>query len=253
MRESVGIVFDGVELLEENGVQINDEGGLFTEQFVATKSIREERVRGNSVPYFFGVDREPFYFSLAFYFDEELSDERKREIARILDQDVYKPMYAVNNPHRIYYAMCVDESSHIHNGIEMGYVRLNFRTNAPFAYSPVYTDYHDLSDNTEQGSEIVFENKGDYECKPILEFHMLEDGDLSIINYSNEGQELKFTDLKKDEVIKVDCLKEYVESNIDELPFEKFNDTYLSFVRGYNYLNIKGKCLLNFKYQFIFK
>jgi phage-related protein len=253
MRESVGIVFDGVEMLKENGVQINDEGGLFSETFVATKSIKEERVRGNDVPYFFGIEREPLSFSLAFYFDEELSDERKRHIARILDQDVYKPMYAVDNPHRIYYAMCIDDSTHIHNGIQMGYVKLNFRTNAPFAFSPVYFDNHDFSDNTEKGIEITFENHGDYECKPILEVHMLEDGNFSIINFSNEGQEVKFTNLKKDEVITVDCIKEYVKSNINDLPFENFNDVYLSFVRGYNYLNVKGKCILNFRYQFNFK
>lgn len=252
MRESIGIVYNGIELLEENGIQISDDAGLFSESFVATKSINEEKIRGRDEPYHYGVEREPISFPLSFWFDEDLSDERKREIARILDQDYYKPLYTIDNPHRIYYAMCIDDSNHIHNGIQMGKVTLNFRTNAPYAFSPVYFDNYDFSENMKNGTEIVFVNNGDLECSPVVEVQMLEDGDLSIINYSNDGQEFKFTGLVAGEIIKVDCMKELIQSSVDDR-YDKFNEHYLSFVRGHNYLNVKGKCLMNFKYQFKFK
>lgn len=252
MKESIGIVYDGVEMLEENGVQINDNGGLFSETFVAPKRIIEERIRGKDEPYFYGVERDPISFTLSFFFDEKLSDERKREIARILDQDYYKPIYAVNNPHRIYYAMCVDDSTHIHNGIEMGYVTLNFRTNSPYAFSPIYSKNFDFSSNTPDGSEIVFVNDGDIPIQPLLEIRMLEDGDLRILNFSNGGKEFEFKDLEKDEILFVDCHNEHIESNVD-FRFDNFNDEYLSFVRGNNYLKVYGKCFINMKYQFKFK
>jgi predicted phage tail component-like protein len=252
MRESIDIVYDGIQSTELGGIQISDDSGLFTETFVATKSIREEKIRGRDEPYFFGVEREPISFPLSFYFDEELSDKKKREIARWLDKDYYKPLYSVNDPHRIYYAMCVEDSEHIHNGIEMGYVTLNFRTSSPYAYSPVYFDSYDLSENISNGTEITFVNNGDLECKPVLEIHMLEEGDLSIVNYSHEGLEFKFTDLKKDEVLTVDCSSEEIDSNID-YRFDNFNDNYLSFVRGNNYLKVYGKCIISLQYQFKFR
>lgn len=248
MRESIGIVYDGVELLEENGVQINDDSGLFSESFVATKTINEEKVRGNDEPYFYGVEREPISFPLSFWFDEELSDERKREIARLFDQNFYKELYTIDNPYRRYYAMCVNDSTWIHNGINMGKVTLTFRTNAPYAFSPVYFNNYNLSENTDDGTEITFVNNGDLDISPVLEIKMLEDGDLSIINYSNEGKEFKFTGLKANEMLNVDCIKEVIDSNVG-YRYDNFNDNYLSFVRGNNYLNIKGKCLINIKYQ----
>ncbi|PLR99652.1 distal tail protein Dit [Bacillus sp. T33-2] len=252
MRESISIVYDGIHLLEENGIQINDDSGLFTEAFIATKTINEEKIRGKDEPYYFGVEREPLSFPLSFYFDESLSDERRREIARLLDKEYYKPLFSVDDPQRIYYAMCVDSSQHIHNGIQMGYVTLNFRTNSPYAYSPVYFDEFDFSENTVDGTEFTFVNNGDMECKPYLSITMIENGDLKIVNFSNSGQEFKFTSLVKDEIVTVDCESEEIDSSIT-YRFDDFNDQYLSFVRGNNYLKIYGKCLIKLKYQFKMK
>lgn len=252
MRESLGIVYNGVNLLAENGVQIYDESGLFSETFVASKKIIEEKIRGRDEPYFFGVERDPISFRLSFWFDENLSEERKRYFARILDQDYYCPLYTIDNPNRIYYAMCVDDSQHIHNGVQMGYVTLNFRTNSPYAYSPVYVEEYDLSNNTANGAEIVFTNNGDVECKPIVEIKMVENGNFSIINTTNRGEEFKFVNLQKDELVIVDCTSEEIESNVKPR-FDDFNDNYLSLVHGNNYLKVYGKCILTFRYQFKFK
>lgn len=253
MRESVDIVYGGIELSKHNGIQINDDGGLFLETFVANKSIREEKIRGRDEPYFFGVEREPISFPLSFYFDETLSDERKREIARLLDHDYYKPLYAADNPQRIYYAMCVDNSQHIHNGIQMGYVTLNFRTTSPFAFSPVYFKEFDFSDNSESGTEFLFENNGDIDCKPVVEIVVLEDGDISILNYSNGGQEFKFTNLASGERLTIDCIEEEIISNIDER-YDNFSDSYLTFAPyNRNHLKAYGKFLMKMTYQYKFK
>lgn len=253
MRECVDIVYNDVLLSEENGIQINDSSGLFNETFVATKSIREEKIRGNDEPYFFGVEREPISFPLSFYFDEKLSDDRKREIARILDQDYYKPLYAKNNPQRIYYAMCVDSSQHIHNGIQMGYMTLNFRTSSPYAFSPVYYKYYDFRDNTVSGEEFIFINNGDVECKPVIELTAFEEGNFIIENHSESGEELILTGLKNGEIVTIDCIQETITSTVTER-YNDFNNNYLSFVPySKNYIKVYGKCVIKLKYQFKLK
>lgn len=254
MRESIEIVYNGISSAELGGIQIHDDGGLFTEQFVADKSIVEEKIRGRDEPYFYGVEREPLSFTLSFWFDTELSVEKKREIARWLDQDYYKPLYTVDNPERIYYAMCTDSSEHIHNGIEFGYVTLNFRTNSPYAFSPVYEKEFDFSNNTENGMEFVFDNKGDVICKPYLKIKMLEDGDLTIINMTNRGREFKFVELAKNELLEIDCIREVITSDTLLSRYNNFNGNYLEFLPyRENHLKVFGKCIIKMKYQFKFK
>ena len=252
MREYLDIVYDGILLSDKNGIQISDSSGMFTENFLANKKIIEEKIRGRDEPYFYGVERDCISFPLAFVFDEFLTEERKSEIARLLDHDTYKPLHAEENPQRIYYAMCVDTPQHIHNGIQMGYVTLNFRTSSPYAYSPVFIDRHDLSDNTD-GEEIVIDNKGDIECKPRFEITMLEDGDVSIRNISNMGNEMKFTNLQTNETVVIDCAQQDIESDVTDR-YENFNDEFIS-LREYskNHLIVQGKCILKIKYQFKFK
>lgn len=253
MREYIDIVYDGRKSSDFGGIQVSDDGGLFSEQFVAKKTILEEKIRGRDEPYFFGVEREPLSFPLSFYFEDNLSDEKKREIARWIDQDYYKPLYAVDNPGRIYYAMCVDDSQHIHNGIQMGVVQLNFRTNSPYAYSPVYENTYDFSENSTNGTDWIFRNDGDIECKPIIEFKLLEAGNFSIINLSKGGEEFKFTGLAKNEKVTVNCYNETISSDTLQPRYDNFNDNYLSFVTGDNHLKAYGKAIVTLKYQFKFK
>lgn len=252
MIESLHFVYDGIRSRDMNAIQISSNSGLFQEIFTASKRINEEKIRGRDEPYFFGVEREPISFPLSIWFDEGISDERKQEIKRWLDQDTYKPFYVEDYPHQIMYAICVDESSHIHNGIDMGYVTLNFRTNSSYRFSPVYIESYDFSENTSNGTEFTFVNRGDIECKPYLRIKMLENGDLKIINQSNSGLEFSFDNLNKDEIIEVDCIKEDIKSNVMNR-FDNFNDNYMSFVRGHNYLKVYGKCVIDIKFQFKFK
>ena len=252
MREYIDIVYDGVLLSEKNGIQINDSTGAFTEDFLANKRIIEEKIRGRDEPYFFGVERDCISFPLAFYFDELMTEERKREIARLLDHDTYKPLYAKDNPQRIYYAMCINTPQQIHNGIQMGYFTFEFRTSSPYAFSPVYIDRYDLIDNT-NGEKITFNNKGDVVCKPVFEVTMLEDGDFSIRNLSNMGDEIKFTDLQADETVIIDCSQRDIDSDVTDR-YNNFNDEFLSFrEHSKNHLLVHGKCILKIKYQFKWK
>lgn len=114
--------------------------GFYEEPFVAEKEILEISIRGRDKPYFQGVKRSPLAFSLTFAFVNYYDEQKIREVARWLDQDMYKPFYTTINPERIYYCMLHSESQLLHNGLRQGYIQLQMRCSDPYTYSPIYID-----------------------------------------------------------------------------------------------------------------
>ncbi len=252
MQESLEFVFDNERSSDMGVIQVATNSGLFTEQFVANKSIREEKVPGNDIPYFYGVEREPLSFPLKLWFEGGFDEEKIRKISRWIDQQFYKPFYTVSNPNRIFYCMSVDSSEHIHNGIKDGFLQLNMRCNSPYVYSKVYTETHDFRANTVNGTDLKFINQGDIETKPLITVQMLEDGDFSIVNLSDGGKELKFTGLKNGEIVTVNNQLEDIKTSLpNTYRFDNFSDNYTSFIRGHNHLKVYGKAILTIKFHFI--
>lgn len=251
MIESLDFYFDGISSVDMGVRQVTTESGLFNEQFIAPKRINEEKIRGNDKSYLLGVERDSLSFPLTLWFENGFDEEKLNEIAFWLDQNQYKPFYTADNPDRIFYCMSTDSSEHIHNGIQQGYLKLNMKCNVPYTVTPVYDETHDFSTNTTSGMDLTFINNGIWECKPFLTIKMLEDGDLSIVNTSDGGREFKFTGLSNGETVRVDNEMEDIESDIPGVwRYDSFNDNYLTFPRGYNYLKVYGKCQLEFKYRF---
>ncbi|MGG3920347.1 distal tail protein Dit [Geobacillus thermodenitrificans] len=254
MIQRLDFSYDGISSLDMGVIQVSLEGGLFKETFVANKKINEVSIRGREKPYFFGTERDPLSFPLTIYFEDGFDENKIRNVARWLDQDFYKPFYFLEDPNKIYYAMTLENSEFIHNGIRDGFITLNFRCNSPYAYSPVTTKTYDFSNNTSSGTQIIINNYGDLECKPLLAIEPLEDGDISIVNLSDNNKEFKFTGLKKGEIVTIDNEKELIESSLSYVwRYENFNNNYLSLKVDENKLNVYGKCKLTFKYQFKYK
>lgn len=251
MQESLHFVYDGIRSSEMGVIQVSTDSGLFGEQFLANKRINEEHIRGRERPYFFGVEREPLSFPLHMAFEDGFTEDDIRKVARWIDKDTYRPFHAENNPSRVFYAMSVDSSEHIHNGIQQGYLTLNMRCNSPYTYSPIYIESHEFEFNTSEGVDFTFSNMGDLNCRPHLTIRMLEEGDFSIVNYSDGGKEFKFEGLENGEIITIDNELEDIQSSLDGVyRYDNFNNNYLSFPRGKNYLKIYGKCIITFKYIF---
>lgn len=252
MRESLHFVYDGIHSSDMGVLQISSDSGLFRDQFLANKQINEEKIRGNERPYFYGVERDPLTFPLEIYFQDGFDEDKINRVARWLDQDFYKEFYTVDNPERVFFAMTIDSSEHIHNGIQEGYLVLNMRCISPYTYSPVYQDSFDFRNNTSEGSDIHFANKGNKHCKPHLTVEMFEDGDFSIANFSNGSDKCEIKNLKQGEIITIDNEAEDIESNLDETyRYDDFNDNYLSLPHGMNYLKVYGKCRILMKYRYV--
>lgn len=251
MMQSLDFVYNGISSKDMGVIQINSNSGLFEEQFVASKTINEEKIRGRDRPYLFSVDYSPLSFSLTLYFGDKFTDEQARKVARWLRQDYYKPFYTLDNPERVFYCMTTDDFNISHNGLGQGYITLNMRCNSPYAYSPYYEDIMDFTNNTISGSSFKVSNLGDIETYPEIWIKAKQDGDISIVNTSNGGTELKFTNLFVDETVYVDNENEDIETDFSNTyRFDDHNGVYLSLVYGVNSLHVYGKCEIKIKYRY---
>ncbi|WP_299831190.1 phage tail domain-containing protein [uncultured Metabacillus sp.] len=251
MIESLHFTYDGIKSTDMGIIQINVDSGLFDEHFLPESSIVEEKVPGRDKPYFIRKEREPITLPFSILFENELTDEEARKIGRWLNQDYYKPLIFSTHPHKIFYAQYVGSARLLHNGCKQGYAKLEMRCDTSHPYSPVYTDSFDLSTNPTTGTMIKLTNNGDYDMFPIIEIEKVEDGDISIINTSDGGEEFELIGLTNGELITVDCEYEEIETDIPGvLRYENHNDVFLSLPRGINHLKVFGKCKLTFKYEY---
>jgi predicted phage tail component-like protein len=251
IMESIDFNYNGRYSSEFGIWNVTLSTGMYQEAFVASRSIKEIKVRGNNKPYFQGIEYEPLALKLSFAFQDTWDEEKIREVARWLMQDYYKPLYFSDNPDRIFYCMPIEESQLVHNGLKQGYVELTMRCDSPYTYSPVYAPaIIDLSSNP-SGTLYKFTNNGDVICKPEIWINKIGAGDFRIVNTTNMNAEFKFTALANNETVYIDNEREYIETDIaNTYRYSNFNNGYLELVRGVNNLMIYGTAKINFRYQF---
>jgi phage-related protein len=228
-----------------------DTNSLYSEPFLANRTIKEFKVRGNDRPYFSEIQRDPLTFSLSFYFQETFDDELISQVKQWLNQDYYKPLIFSDYPDHIFYALVIDSPSIVHNGLKQGYVTLNIRCDSPYSYSPeIMTPYYNFVEN--DINNLTLENAGDVPILPQIFITKIGDGDLTIDNY-NGGNTMKFTGLVDQEELYIHCEKEYIETSIPNFyRYDSFNDYYMNLLYGKNQLKITGKCKIKFQYQYKF-
>jgi phage-related protein len=251
MKHSTGFIFDGIESSSMGIVQVTSSNGLFEDSFMTSRKIVETKVRGNDKPYFQGIETSPLSFTLSFAFLDTFNEEQIGEIKRWFSQPYYKPFIFSENIGKVYYAMYEGDPKLLHNGLSQGYVEgITMRCKDPYVYSPVTEDLFEFSSNTINGTEFTFMNMGDLDIYPEIYIETFENGDFSILNQSNSGQEMKFTGLVSGETIYIDNENEYIHTDLSNTyRYENHNDVFLSLTRGANYLKVYGKCNIKIKYQ----
>lgn len=135
MRESLYFTYDGVRSIDMGLLNVSVSNGMFEEDFLPQRNLKEIQVKGRDTPYFQEVGYSPLEFKLSFAFENKYDSRRIREVARWLNQSYYKPLVLSESPNRIFYCMPINESKLIHNGLQDGYLELDFRCDSPFSYS----------------------------------------------------------------------------------------------------------------------
>lgn len=121
------------------------QSGMLEDLFAPSREIQEVKIKGRDQPYFQSTEKQPIQFNVQFAFEEYWNQDLIREVARWLtEQKYYQPLYFSygenKNPERIFYAICVGDSSLVHNAIKQGYINLTFRCDGAYAYSPTKMD-----------------------------------------------------------------------------------------------------------------
>ncbi|PGZ96938.1 phage tail protein [Bacillus pseudomycoides] len=248
IRESLYFMFAGRRSSEFGLYNVSISQGLYEEPLMHERNIKEFTIAGEDKPYFQRIERQPLSFNVSFYFDEGWNDELMNEVLMWLDVDYYQPLQFQSNLNRIYYAMPTTGLSLIHNGLKQGRLTITFRCDSSYAYSPqITTPWYDAS--TTSPLTFQLENKG-VEIYPEIDIVKVGDGDVSIVSYTNGGNEFKFTGLKNTEEIYVHCDNEIIESSMFANRYDNFNDNYLSLKYGLNTFKLTGKCKIRFSYSY---
>ena len=229
-----------------------DKPGMSVEPLVSEIEIRESTTRYNDRPFFQGLTRKPLILNLQFAFLDTWDDEKLKNTVRWLCQSYYKEMYFSDNPNKRYYTIANSAPELVHNSLRQGYINISFRNIDAFNYSPIFlSDKYDISLNTPTGIIFEFTNNGDFSCKPIISFQKIGNGDISIVNLSDGGKELKMISLLSNEDILINNEYGNIQTSIpNTYRYDNHNGVFLDFIRGINQIQCFGNMKIQFKYQF---
>ncbi|MFT0803191.1 phage tail protein [Bacillus swezeyi] len=252
IRESRYFFFGDRKSTDMGIENVNTEGGLVEETFLATSSINETSIKGNDTPFYEGKKRDPKQFNLNFYIVDYWNYKRLADIKRWLDVDTYQPFSFSENLDIVYYAMPVDTNDLVHNANQEGYVRLTMRCDSPYAYSRSITT--PLYDASKEDITIEIDNKGECTIVPSFKIQKIGKGDVQIENLSYFSSPSKFVDLEDGEVITVTGEKEIIDSSkYGDERYDNFNEEYLQFGYGMNRIRVTGRCKILFNYRFKYR
>lgn len=248
IRESQYFMFNDIPSYEIGAVNVNTDGGLMEETFIANRTVNETYTRSASEPYVDSVKREPYEIPLNFYIEDHLDEENIRRVARWLNVDDYKPLSFSSNLDIIYFALPVNATDLVHNCSNDGYVKLTMKV-FPYRYGrETTTHWYDISSGS---NNIKIKNIGDLDIPLSLEFKKIGDGDITVENLTAYKEPLKFTSIKHQEVINVDANKELITSSVTGYEcYDQVNEQYVFLTRGINRVKITGECCIRFIYRY---
>jgi len=245
--------FDSKKSTDFNLYLVNLETGVKNVPYSVEREINEEKIRNNSIPYFFGINEQPLYFKVTLFREEEWDYDTRIEITRWLFQDEYKPFISTDNNSIIYNCIIVDRPEKLLIGNITRMIELNFRCDAPWAWSPSFSTTYDLSDNTTTKT-LQFENRSNIVkyCYPEIWIQSLDGGAISLKNYSDGGREFKFNNLQINETIYVNNQLKQIETDIPNI--YRLSDfvgrNWLRLNYGINQIVVTGKCLIKTQMQY---
>lgn len=254
-KDSLYFNYDGISCKTYSLMNVNTDNNMYQDQFNATITINETKVKGSDTPLFDSIDEDPLQFTLTLAFTEQQwSDDDIDNIIVWLFQGMYKPFYFEDKPNKIYYCMPSGDSNITHNGLKQGYVSITMRCKSSKVYSPQQsTSSVDLSTNTGTYN-VSIANNGHVEIYPEISFTKVNNG---IITFTKDGQIFEIENLTNGEQIYIDCGRQIIQT--DAVGIYHYSDVVGDFFdmilnRGSNTIGVQGTCKdLQFRYTFKYK
>lgn len=249
MYLKTGFSYNGVHSSEFDLLAVRTDNGMIEFPFGVSRDIIEEKINKRN-PYFFGIEEQPLEFTIELSKEGGIDYNLRTKIVKWLFTDTYKPLVFDDNDFIIYYAIAIGEPTRMDNGIEEGYITINFRCNAPYGYSQPVT----ITELVEGTKIIIINNLSNVldEYYPEVEFTLKGNNkNLTIRNLSDNGREFVFNNLNEGETVYVDNAKKRIVSNLPNIyRYDNFNKHWLKLMYGKNLLEITGDCEIKFRLQY---
>ena len=248
-------IFAGDNSIQVHGLQLVRMGGGMIEQTFSGKAkIEEETSNKWNKPTFYGVSRDPLTFSVTLAKEEtsEWTFEERMDIAKWLVQDEYKDFRPGDFP-IVLKVIAVGQPTFYNNGVDEGYLEIQFRCDSSNVYTPEVSDTLNLAGNPIGGYTHSFSSSSNIRklYYPELEI-TLHPGEtsFSIENLSN-GSKIEVTGLSEEETIYIDGNNKVVLSSTGLNRVPNLTDLeFLNLTYGNNDLLIKGDIVYNMRAQF---
>lgn len=249
---STDFIFDNKQSKDFNIMLVSMEStrtGIFGIQ----QSVEEEQIGSRDIPYFYGTKLSTPTFNLTFAIADKyyrplpFTEQEREKVVRWLCKREYKPFISYDNLGIVYYMIFtqIDRSSFVN---DTGYLTLQCKLNAPYGFTNLMNNPITNYNNTKQ---FTIENKSNVvdEIRPIIEIELLETTQNIKIRNLTLGQEMSFTNLDTREKLIIYNDLCSIKSSTGKYRFNNFNRKWITLGYGVNYIEIEGKCKVNFVYS----
>lgn len=249
--ESKDFTYAGISSVDMGIINCQIQSNFYDEPFFSALNIIENTTKWKNKPYYNLLKRQPLSFKLNLAFSPDATKDTIAKVARWLYSDFYQPLIFSEFPDRIYYAMVVNETHWIHNGMT-GYITCEFRCDDYCAYSYVFTtSVYDLTTNPVNGTPISLTNNGDLPIFPVLYIQIISGSTFSIVNNSNGAQTMSFTGLTVNENLTISGQDQQIDTDQTLVyRYSNMSGDFTSLVRGINNLQIFGNIKIQFAMEF---
>lgn len=254
IKDSLYFNYNGVSSRDYGLIHITTGNSMFEDVLVGSREILETKSSGSDTPNFNRISSSPIEFDMDIAFENNYSDKDIDDIVMWLFQDGYKELYFEDKSDKLFYCTPVGDPRIIHNGLQQGYITIRMRCNSPYVYSHVYlSEAYDLSTNVIR-YPVTIENRGHFTLYPEISITKIGAGHITITDKSNGGVIFEIRDLTNLEKIYINSQKEIIETDI--LGVYRYGNVigkYMKFPYGKNNIEVEGKCIIQFRYQYKFK
>jgi hypothetical protein len=246
--------FDGTTSTSKGLMIVNMDNGIRSLPYLPSQQIVEEYPNHVNKPYFYQTKRDPLTFTVSFTLvSGTWTLSKKLEIAQWLYRNEYKTFVSDDYTGYVFYVIATNRADFMTADLSNGYFTVEFRMNAPFAYTTAgTTTVHDLSSNPTTTDVVVTNssNIADYFYPEVeIELKSTSTG-FSIVNLSDSNRETVFTGLDLLETITLQNEKKQILSDTGEYRYDEFNKVWLRLAYGTNTLRVTGNCVLTFNTQY---
>lgn len=231
-------------------VRVGD-SGMLEQPFGIVRKTITEKIKNRSKRYFYGTEDEVLSFSLQFIKDGDWTYDQRVKISKWLIRDKYCTLTSPDYPLE-FDVIAVGSPHFFNNGINQGYLEIDFESFVPYAFSPVSVQEFDLSDNTTTQT-IILENKSNvYDIyKPEIQFSMQGSTSVKLENLTRGGEVMEFTDIVNNEILYCNCDTETIFSNLSNTRLQNLTDKrFLKLAYGKNSIRITGQTIIETRQRF---